>query len=238
MNKAARINVQNLHHHLHPLLLMTVLPSDHLESGGMNSTGAICLWHLLLAPRLIIFRKLLIQSTYRIHVFVLNAPYHRENLTQYIYTRYSLTRTSITTDSSLFFDRDILEYCWRLSDKNLPPSNLKTIDSAKIIPEAQTLYTKPETSVSMKMLSSLKSSASFDKQILEYCWKLSDHSSLSNMQEDSDNTSVSIKFTSAAKSVSEASVLSLDGIQDHDSGQIVVRCSKARMAQALYSTQS
>lgn len=141
---------------------------------------------------------------------------------------------TVQIDSSLSFDRDILEYCWRLSDKDAPLAPPALCYTSEVHAE-RTFCVTPETMVSM---TPLKSTVSLDKKILEYCWKITDYGSSGNLREELDEDPVTLKFTSAAKSVSEASVHDLQDILCHDSGQIVIRCSKSRLASARYSTAS
>ena len=156
---------------------------------------------------------------------------------------FALARTSLPLRSSnvdlssLSFDRDILEYCWRISDKDVATNNPTRRGAREADTKTRAIISEDrEIPISMNA-KPLKNSGSLDRKILEYCWELSDSGSVENLCKELDEEGpVTLKFTAAAKSVSVSSVHDLQDIQSHDSGQIVVRCSKSRLAYARYST--
>ncbi|THH08544.1 hypothetical protein EW145_g2645 [Phellinidium pouzarii] len=133
--------------------------------------------------------------------------------------------SSACVDEDTLFDRHILEYCWRISDSTMTGCS----DKASLDCIAEDLWKNADRSTGIipsltNDMRSYESGRSFDHKAKEYSWQMIERNSPGDTDNLPISDSVTIRFTTAAKSVLAASVIGLDAIQHHnsDSGHLVL----------------
>ncbi|KAH8108474.1 hypothetical protein DFH11DRAFT_1731886 [Phellopilus nigrolimitatus] len=131
------------------------------------------------------------------------------------------TRSDEDSSQDTMFDKQILEYCWQISEDMYSTSGqderlASTCDALESEKEDEKTMIEAPDSVVQK---SHSADESIDFNILDYYWRITGQNSVKGLDDLCGPGSVTMRFTTAARSVSDASVSGL--AQHHDPGHLV-----------------